>query len=56
MLLTSTETQGGYITTNRTMVVATLSNSDTTELLGQENNGGCYFNQQWDNRAIMTKK
>ena len=39
MLLTSTVTQGGYITTNRTTAVATLSNSDTTELLQQKNNG-----------------
>ena len=45
-LLTSTVTQGGYITTKkRTMAVATLSNSDTTELLQQKNYGGCYFNQ-----------
>ena len=36
MLLTPTVTRGGYITTNRTMVVATLSDSDTTELLQQK--------------------
>ena len=39
MLLTSTVTRGGYITTKRTTAVATLSNSDTTELLQQKNNG-----------------
>ena len=46
MLLTPTVIQGGYITTNRTAAVATLSDSDTKELLQQKkNNGGCYFNQ-----------
>ena len=38
------------------MAVATLSNSDTTELLQQKNNGGCYFNQHWEKTAITTKK
>ena len=36
MLLTPTVTQGGYITKNRTMAAATLSDSDTTELLQQK--------------------
>ena len=31
-ILTTTVTQGGYITINRAMAVATLSDSDTTEL------------------------
>ena len=45
MLLTPTVTHGGYITTNRMMAIATLSDSDTTELLQQKNNGNCYFDQ-----------
>ena len=36
MLLTPTVTQGGYITRNRTTAVATLSDSDTKELLQQK--------------------
>ena len=36
MLLTPTPTQGGYITTNRIAAVATLSDSDTKELLQQK--------------------
>ena len=36
MLLTPTMIQGGYITTNRTTVAATLSNSDAIELLQQK--------------------
>ena len=45
MLLAPTVTQGGYITANRTTAVATLSDSDTTELLQQKNNSSCYFDQ-----------
>ena len=36
MLLTSTVTQGSYITTNRIAAIATLSDSDTKELLQQK--------------------
>ena len=46
MLLIPTVTQGGYIKTSRTTAVATLSDSDTTELLRQKESGGYYFKQQ----------
>ena len=39
MLLTSTVTQGGYITTNRIAAIATLSDSDTKELLQRKEQG-----------------
>ena len=40
MLLTSTVTQRGYTTTNRIAAIATLSDSDTKELLQQKKEQG----------------
>ena len=40
MLLKPTVTQGGYTTTNRIAAIATLSDSDTKELLQQKKEQG----------------